>query len=616
MALQPKKYAALAAVALAAAALAACGSSSGGSTAGSSASASPGAPVKGGTLKIVAAGGPDHIDPVPAYTTYDYMLERAYARQLLSYRTVPSSSTTSTAWTQSTTPQPDVATAVPSTSNGGITDGGKTVTFHLKSGVDWDTTPVRQVVADDFIREVKAFCNPAPGGFVGNIVYYEATIKGLTSYCDAETKFFASKSNAPTATNIAKFQNSHTISGLSSPTPLTLQVKLVQPASDFLNMMAMPFASARPKEYDQWVPNSLQLDQHSISDGPYKITSYTPGKSIDLARNSSWKQSTDTLRHQYVSNMVVTEGVSSAATQLQDMQAGTQDVPMDTQINPPSVPGLLASKVPNFRVAAWDNTIPYVVFNLRSPNSGGAMSKLLVRQAVEYGVNKVAVQKVYGGPSVTKIINAPIPPGNVGASTSNLYPTPNGDGNPNKCKALLKQAGFANGLKLTYLYQTDSVNTAAFTAIQASLKLCGITLKGKAEPSSSFYTDLGNAPSNNKPGTWDMGQGAWIPDWFGNNGRTIIPPFFQTDCQVNTINYGCYSSPKMDNLIKSAEAAKSVSQAGSLWGQASALAMQQALMVPLQSENYPMYTSKRTEGPGAFSPTIGASDPTNLWLTS
>ncbi len=614
MTAQPKRLAALAVAVLAAVGgLAACGKSS---SSGNSNSATSGKPVSGGTLNIVAAGGPDHLDSVPAYTTYDYMLERAYARQLLSYPTVPATSTTSSAWTKATTPVPDVAAAVPSTSNGGITNGGKTYTFHIKSGVDWDTNPPRQVTADDFIREFKAFCNAAPGGFVGNIVYYSDTIAGMSSYCNAETSYFASKSHPVTAASTASFQNTHTISGITAPNPMTIQFNLIQPASDFMNMLAMPFASARPVEYNSYVPNSLQLDQHTISDGPYKITSYVPGKSITLVRNPAWKQSTDSLRHQYVSGMQVTEGVTSAQTQLTDMQAGSQDLPMDTNINPPSVPGLLASHPPNFGVWAWDNTFPYIVFNLRSPNSNGAMNKVLVRQAVEYGVNKVAVQKVYGGPKVTTIINSVIPPGNLGYTSANLYPSSGSSGNVSMCKSDLKKAGYPNGVSLTYLYQNDSVNTAAFTAIQASLKLCGISLNGKSEPSSSFFTDLGNAPVNNKPGTWDAAQGAWIPDWFGNNGRTIIPPFFETDCQVNTINYGCYSSPKMDGLIKSAEAATTVSAAGSFWSQANQLAMQNALIVPLQSQNYPMYTSKRTLGPGAFSPTIGASDPTNVWLSN
>ena len=76
----------------------------------------------------------------------------------------------------------------------------------------------------------------------------------------------------------------------------------------------------------------------------------------------------------------------------------------------------------------------------------------------------------------------------------------------------------------------------------------------------------------------------WIPDWFGLNGRTIVPPFFQTDCVVNTINYGCYSSTQMDSLINQAEAATSPSRRGALWGQADTLAMKDAVIVPLLSQ--------------------------------
>ena len=129
-----QRAAAVAVAGLAAAGLAACSTNSSGSN-----SATGSKPVHGGTLKLVAASGPDHIDTVPAYYTADYILERAYARQLLTYPTVPDPSLTSEGWIKDTTPVPDVATAVPTTSNGGITGGGKIYTFHLKSGVDWNT---------------------------------------------------------------------------------------------------------------------------------------------------------------------------------------------------------------------------------------------------------------------------------------------------------------------------------------------------------------------------------------------------------------------------------------------------------------------------------------------
>src|SRR5258706_137074 len=121
-------------------------------------------PVYGGTLKLIAASGPDHIDTVPAYYTADYILERGYARQLLTYPTVPDPSLTSPGWTKDITPAPDVATAIPTTSNGGITNGGKTYTFHIKQGVDRNTKPRPQGTPAEFNRGIKAVCKPLRPG--------------------------------------------------------------------------------------------------------------------------------------------------------------------------------------------------------------------------------------------------------------------------------------------------------------------------------------------------------------------------------------------------------------------------------------------------------------------
>ena len=246
-----KRVATLAVLAIAAGGLAACSSSSStGSTTAPTSATSSEKPQSGGTLNIVAASGPDHIDTVPAYYTPDYELERVYTRQLVSYPTVPAASTSSAAWTTDTTPVADAATEVPTTANGGITGGGTVYTFHIKPGVDWNTTPARQVTSQDFLREFKAFFNPVSP--VGNPVYYTSTIKGMQAYDTEETAYFANaKTHPPTAANIAAFQNSHSIAGISTPNSSTIQFTLMAPASDFIYMLAMPFASARPVEYDQ-----------------------------------------------------------------------------------------------------------------------------------------------------------------------------------------------------------------------------------------------------------------------------------------------------------------------------------------------------------------------------
>src|SRR6202012_1002019 len=99
-----KRVAALVAAIMAGRGLAACSSGSnspsGASTAEPTPTLAPPAtagtsakPQSGGTLNVVAATGPDHMDPVQAYYTADYELERIYTRQLVSYPTVPYTTT-------------------------------------------------------------------------------------------------------------------------------------------------------------------------------------------------------------------------------------------------------------------------------------------------------------------------------------------------------------------------------------------------------------------------------------------------------------------------------------------------------------------------------------------
>src|SRR3984957_17266832 len=621
-----KRVATLAGLAIAAGGLAACSSTSsnGGSATPNASSTSSQKPQSGGTLNIVAASGPDHIDTVPAYYTPDYELERVYTRQLVSYPTMPAATTASAAWTTDTTPVADAATEVPTTANGGITGGGTVYTFHIKPGVDWNTPTPRQVTSEDFLREFKAFFNPVSP--VGNPVYYTSTIKGFAAYDTAETNYFASKSHAPTAANIAAFQNSHSIAGISTPNSSTIQFTLMAPASDFIYMLAMPFASARPVEYDSYVPNSIQLDEHTISDGPYQISSHIAGKSITIVRNQAWKQTADSLRHDYPASIVETLGVTAAQTQLADIQAGSQDLTSDAPVNPSSVPGLAASKASNFNIWPWSDTFPYLIFNLRSPNVGDAMQNVNIRKAVEYGIDKIAVVKAKGGPLVGNVINTVIPPGNVGYVNYNLYPDDNGAGNVTACKSALAAGGHPNGITLTYMYPNDSSNTRVFQAIQASLALCGITLNGKGQPGSTFFPNLANPPETKKAGTWERGHPVWVADWFGNNGRSVIQALFQgPNCVINTVNYGCYNNPAVNTLINQAEAATSLTAAGTDWHQADEDIMKDAAIVPLMSQTFPTIASTRvrsvlpngtTYQSAMFSPNIGDPDIANVWLAS
>src|ERR1700739_2246803 len=130
-----RRATALVAAVLAAGGLAACSSSTSSTGAPGAATATSNAKITpGGTVNVIANSGPDHWDTVPAYYTADYMFERIYTRQLLSYPTVPYTGSSGAGWNTNTTPVADAATEVPTTANGGITDGGKVYTLHIKPG--------------------------------------------------------------------------------------------------------------------------------------------------------------------------------------------------------------------------------------------------------------------------------------------------------------------------------------------------------------------------------------------------------------------------------------------------------------------------------------------------
>src|SRR5262249_37558850 len=152
---------------------------------------------------------------ISGYYTVTNIIERAFTRQLLSYPYKP-------AFSDQIKAVPDIATAVPTRANGGISANGKTYTFHLRSGVNWATSPPRQVTAADFVREFKLLCNPAsPTGAPG---YFTSTIVGMKAYCDGFAKVKA------TAPLISKYVSGHALAGVVAPSASTLVFHLLSPA--------------------------------------------------------------------------------------------------------------------------------------------------------------------------------------------------------------------------------------------------------------------------------------------------------------------------------------------------------------------------------------------------
>jgi peptide/nickel transport system substrate-binding protein len=561
---------------------------------------SAGQPVSGGTLRIVGNADVDHLDTASAYYTTSYSLERTFTRQLFSY---PASKDKNTALQ----PAPDIATEMPTKDNGGISDDGKTYTIHLRSGVRWDTKPTRPVTASDFVLGFKRLCNPTQNS-VGAPGYYENTIAGMKQYCAAFAKV---------PQNVAAFKTfmtTHDISGIQAVDDSTLKFTLLAPAGDFVSILALPFSSAAPAEYLNYLPDDATFRQHTVSDGPYAITKYVPSQSYVLARNPAWQQSADPLRHQYTSAIQITLGPDENGVQ-QQIAAGTQDLQWDTTVPTANVPSLRATNDARLGIYPNFDTNPFLVFNLQSPNNHGALSKVKVRQALEYAVDKVAMGQIYGGPSLNTPLGQVIPPGNVGYQKIDPYATKDSKGDPAKCKSMLAAAGYPNGLTLTDVYRTSGKHPDVYQSVQADFAKCGVKVVGKPSAASDYYGKYLSDPTAAKQGVWDVSEPGWVPDWYGNNGRAIVEPLFDGRTYgPGSTDWGDYNNAQVNADIDKALAATDQDTAAAALHDADVQIMKDAPLIPFQTQSTPLLRSTRVHN-AIFWPFSSQYDYTNVWLS-
>jgi ABC-type transport system substrate-binding protein len=565
--------------------------------ASSSRRASAAGPARGGTLRLLGQSDIFNLDTTSGYYTVVFLLYRAFARQLLTYPNAAS-------FQDQIRLAPDIAAAVPTRGNGGVSADGRTYTLHLRKGVMWDTSPPRQVTAGDFVREFKLLCNPAsPTGAPG---YYTSTIVGMKAYCDGFSKVKA------TVPAIAKYVAAHRLAGVVARGDLTVAFHLTGPAPDFLNILAMPFSSARPVEYMQYVPDSAQQRQHTISNGPYRITKYVPGKEFDLERNPAWNPKTDPLRHAYVDGMKVTEGLTADSVQ-QQLEAGTADLAWDVQVPPQDLPRLISAN--DKRLVIGPTGPYYVALNvyLDLNQYAGPFKNKLVREAANYAVDKLAIVQIEGGPRVAAATNQVVLPGNVGYIEGfNPYPNNNGRGDPAKAKQLLAKAGYPNGVDVKLVYQTNDPTPRIAQSLQASMSRAGFRVKLVPVTQADFYGKYMLDPKTAQRDVWDLSTPGWIPDWFGNNGRSVIQPLF-SDPAPGSSDYSGYSSPVTDRLIDRALTAPSAAAATGAWTAANRQLMKDAATVPVEIQKWPIFHSSRVQNCKFWVLDLNC-DPTNVWL--
>jgi peptide/nickel transport system substrate-binding protein len=559
-----------------------------------------GTPVKGGTLNMLGDGDVDWFDYNASYYTIGYLAQRMYLRGLYAYPAIAG---------KVTDVDPDLATAAPT-----ITNNGETYTLTIRTGADWNTSPARQVTGADAVLGLKRSCNPTPTSFGGR-PDFSALIVGYTQFCAGFAKV------SPTSIAAIKtYIDTHNISGVTS-SGNTVTYNLTQPTTYFPDMLTLPAFNPAPAESLNYLPGSLASETHQYADGPYEVKSYVPTKSIVFVRNPAWNASTDSIRKAYVNQINVSETGNAVGVQ-QILSTNTAAGGMEWNAWPPepSLPGLI-SQMQNgskdFNLGPTYGSNPFLVFNTVSPNNGGALGKVAVRQALSYAINRAHLLQDLGGPKVSPPLANILPDGINGSQylPKGYDPYPY---NPAKAKSMLKAAGYPNGLQLTVLYNAESTSEPAmFQTMQADMAKAGIKLKALAVPSADLYVKYLEVPTTAKNGTWDIAMSGWGPDWYGDAADSFFGPIYSGPNSYPPIgsNFSEYNNPQVNALIAQAAKETSAVAAGQLWAKIDQDVMNDAPTYQITQDLQPNYHSSFVHN-AVYVPSIQNFDPTNVWLST
>jgi peptide/nickel transport system substrate-binding protein len=571
--------------------LAACNSN--GTTPGDTTNA--GDAVSGGTLNLLGAGDVDYMDPNVSYYSVGYLNLRLWSRQLFTYPADPGGKNTS--------PVADLATDIPTAANGGISADGKTYTIKIRPGAKWSTTPARQVTAADLVRGVKRTANPVQP--FGGIPDFASLIVGYQAFADG----FAKVAKTPAA--IQAYLDKTALPGVEAKDETTVVFHLTHSASYFVDMLTLPAFSPAPVESLKYLPASTELGNNFPSDGPYKVDSWVPTKSISYSRNPAWSASTDTVRKAYVDKVVVNETVSQESVQ-QQLQTGTPSADMEFDVAPPpsQLPALKAKKDPNLSFGDTAGSNPYVVYNTASPNNNKALANPKVRQALSFAINRDHIIQVLGGPTINPPLTHVLPDVIVGSQPNDPYPY-----NPDKAKQLLAEAGYPH-LTLKFLYRNATEGSSkGFQTIQQDLSKVGITVVGVPSPNADFYVKYLQVPTVARRGVWDLSLAGWGADWYGNAAVSFFNPLFSGEPSFPPVgsNFGLYNDPETNTLIKEAIAAPTADAAAPLWAKADQRVMAQAAFFPLTNNKQANYHAAQVNN-AVYVPSLQNFDPSNVWL--
>jgi ABC-type transport system substrate-binding protein/serine/threonine protein kinase len=374
--------------------------------------------------------------------------------------------------------------------------------------------------------------------------------------------------------------SAQTMSGVTANGDV-LQVTLTRPDCDFRNRVAAPVFVPMPAAAGD--ASNTSYNKLPIGNGPFKVTAYTQGTHLSLARNDSYafaEPKLDTVEASFVTDL------NSA---LSGFDAGQYDW---AELQSGSIPAALAHHSTDGDLVK--GAIGGMTFLLPIDDKGAMKSKE-ARLAVSYALDRKAIittayQGVYTPAS--SLVPPAIPGALVGGCTACTLDAA-------KAKTLAQQAGLGPGSKVTLSLGDSSSYTQLANVVQQQLQsVLGWNVELRKLPLSKFYQDEAGGKA----------EGLYPFSWIGDypSPENFMDALLSTDAiqrkddgSVGGSNYARYSSSAFDNALKMARSTADPLRRTKQLQVAEKIALDDMALIPLYSHTqYRVANTKKFVGIG------------------
>jgi peptide/nickel transport system substrate-binding protein len=434
---------------------------------------------------------------------------------------------------------PDMVTTIPSVKNGGITNGGKTYTWHLKKGMLWSNG--KEITSADW-------------KFGWQVEMDQASGPACVGTCDV-------------------------ISRIDTPDKYTVVMHLKRVDASFLT--GVHYSTIIPKSW-----SGLWTDAHSAANKLFQDTSYN-FEGPDYPTNGPYKVDTFVTNDRIVLSPMKYYDILACGAGLKQMifafysdpageiaAAATKATDLSQDYTFSNLSEILSHKTyktyttPGFQIEHMElNTDP--TYN----GSTNPLHNIKVRQALNLAVDKVtALQASFGIPKAqaasvaaynflvdTKSLRAPFADPNLTQAYDPLtkkYVTAGTSAAIKDAKKLLSQAGYPSCFSIDFGTTTAPYRIAEMSALSKQFVDLGCKVNQQPEPASKFFGQY-NEGGTLATGKFQIGLFTWqvSPDPDGQKA------FFEykycdraqaTHSPVNQ-NYSCINDPKYTSLFTKAD---------------------------------------------------------------